>query len=100
MKFKKKSEKYNNFLAIYSILLRIGILEKGLKNHKNIFYSGTNKSAAMQSVVELIEGLPGDQIYESGTLDGLMKLLGENNETTMGSYDELATFVDSLDKGM
>ena len=53
----------------------------------------------MQAVMEMIEDLPGDHVFESGTLDGLMKLMDDNKETAIGSYDEFATFIDGLDKG-
>ena len=49
--------------------------------------------------MELVDNLPGEHVFEAGTLEGLMKLMGENNETAIGSYDEFATFIDSLDKG-
>lgn len=63
-------------------------------------YTGTNKSAALQKVMDLVENIPGrEHIFEAGTLEGLMKLMLENNETAIGSYDEFATFIDSLDKG-
>ena len=65
-----------------------------------IFYiSGTNKSAALQAVMNLIENIDGDHIFECGTLEGLMKSMEGNKETTLGCYDEFATFIDSLDKG-
>ena len=38
-------------------------------------------------------------VFESGTLEGLMKALSDNNSTMMGVYDEFSTFHDSLDKG-
>ena len=50
--------------------------------------------------MELIENIKGEHVFESGTIEGLMKLLGDNNETAIGVYDEFATFIDSLDKGM
>ena len=53
----------------------------------------------MNAIVELMEEIKGDHIYESGTLEGLMKLMGDNNETAMGTFDEFAKFIDSLDRG-
>ena len=48
--------------------------------------------------MDLVENIPGrEHIFEAGTLEGLMKLMLENNETAIGSYDEFATFIDSLD---
>ena len=50
--------------------------------------------------MDLVESIPGrEHVFEAGTLEGLMKLMLENNETAIGSYDEFATFIDSLDKG-
>lgn len=37
--------------------------------------------------------------FESGTLEGLMKEMEENNGSVIGVFDEFATFRDSLDRG-
>lgn len=65
--------------------------------------SGTNKSAAMSSVMSMVGEIKNaygsDHTFESGTLHGLMKLMIENNDTALGTYDELLTFLDGMDKG-
>ena len=65
--------------------------------------SGTNKSAALNSVISLVNDIRNEfgqeHIFESGTLEGLMKAMSENNGCTLGCYDEFATFLDGLDKG-
>ena len=66
----------------------------------DFYFPGTNKSAALSTVLHLIEELEGDHIFECGTLEGLMKSMVDNNETMLGTYDEFATFIDGLDKGM
>ena len=38
-------------------------------------------------------------LFESGTLEVLMKTMFENNNSTIGVFDEFSTFVDSIDKG-
>jgi hypothetical protein len=50
-------------------------------------------------VYELHNEFGQEHIFESGTLEGLMKAMSENNGTSLGIYDEFATFLDGLDKG-
>ena len=39
-------------------------------------------------------------IYRGGTLDGLMKMMTENNETAVGIFDELYSYLDNIDRGV
>ena len=66
--------------------------------------SGTNKSASMQIILDIVNGIEnqhGDasHTFDSGTLEGLMQSMRANNGCIMGCYDEFATFNDNLDKG-
>ena len=65
---------------------------------------GTNKSGALRKVVEELdkvvnESLSGEHSFESGTMEGLMKAISDNNGTILGIYDEFSTFLDNMDKG-
>ena len=54
----------------------------------------------MLDMLEEVENELGvDHTFDSGTLEGLMKGMIENNNTLFGVFDELATFNDGLDKG-
>ena len=68
-----------------------------------IFSQGTNKSGSLKAVLkafEEFESIKNTQgQFESGTLEGLMKNLEENGGSSIGIFDEFATFKDSLDKG-
>jgi hypothetical protein len=68
-----------------------------------LFYLGTNKSGAMRRVVTALACVENDNsdshFFESGTMEGLMKTLCQNNGTLVGVYDEFSTLIDSLDKG-
>ena len=40
-----------------------------------------------------------EHMFETGTLDGLVKTLMRNNNTAVGLYDEIGTFNDGMDRG-
>ena len=66
--------------------------------------SGTNKSSALKTVMNLfhdIQNQSGDHshTFDSGTMDGLLKRLRENDRCILASHDEFSTFNDSIDKG-
>ena len=53
----------------------------------------------MEVLTQIITDEQSQSIYRGGTLDGLMKLIGENNGVALGAFDELCTFTDNIDKG-
>lgn len=66
--------------------------------------SGTNKSASLQLITDIVNGIQNknanaDHLFDSGTLDGLMQCLRLNGDCMMGCHDEFASFNDNLDKG-
>lgn len=64
--------------------------------------SGTNKSGSLSLVKKLIEGLKmkrKQKCFDSGTLEGLLNTLRENDGSVFAAVDEFSTFLDSLDRG-
>ena len=64
--------------------------------------SGTNKSGSLNIVKRLVESIPNNatqKLFDSGTLEGLLKTLRENNGSVLACIDEFSTFMDNLDKG-
>ena len=65
--------------------------------------SGTNKSgslAIMQEVVEALyyEDKSKQHIFDSGTMEGLMSTLKNNDGSLLCAVDEFSTFLDAMDK--
>lgn len=64
---------------------------------------GTNKSASLRRIVKELEKVPNgnfeSHLFESGTMEGLMKSMTQNNGSLMGVYDEFSTLIDNIDKG-
>ena len=73
--------------------------------------SGTNKSGSLATMQAVMESLctvyqqgsaapsRGKQvIYDSGTMEGLMTAMNENNGSVLCAVDEFSSFVDSMDK--
>ena len=66
--------------------------------------SGTNKSGALGIFSDLLNEVKnsfesGCHTFDSGTLEGLLKAMKENNESILCVNDEFATFTDNLDRG-
>ena len=65
--------------------------------------SGSNKTSCTNFFIDILEGIKNvknaEHMYETGTLDGLVKTLMKNNNTALGLYDEIGTFNDGMDKG-
>eukprot|EP00111_Clytia_hemisphaerica_P007161 TCONS_00020809-protein len=66
--------------------------------------SGTNKSASLKIILDMIssiDNLSGNlpHTFDTGTLEGLMKSLQDNDGCLMAVHDEFASFNDALDKG-
>ena len=65
--------------------------------------SGSNKTSSIRFFIDILHGIKNvnnaEHMYETGTLDGLVKTLMKNNNTAVGLYDEIGTFNDGLDKG-
>ena len=64
--------------------------------------SGTNKSAALKKVTDMVFSIenpnPGGHLFDTGTSEGLMKAMHDNNGTILSSKDEFASFNDNFDK--
>lgn len=67
--------------------------------------SGTNKSSCIALFRNMIENLPKlpdlfdkDPLFDSGTMEGLMASLIDNNESVLCAIDEFGTFLDAMDK--
>ena len=67
--------------------------------------SGTNKSSCISLFRKIIEKLPSppelydkDPLFDSGTMEGLMASLIDNNGAVLCAIDEFSTFNDSMDK--
>ena len=64
--------------------------------------SGTNKTACLQLLLDILDSIPNvydaQHTYETGTLDGLVRTLNNNDSCAIGLYDEISTFNDGLDK--
>ena len=64
--------------------------------------SGTNKTACIQLLLDILDSIPNvydaQHTYETGTLDGLVRTLNNNDSCAIGLYDEISTFNDGLDK--
>ena len=64
---------------------------------------GTWKTAYLNSFSNMLDDIKNangsDHTFESGTIDGLMKAMVENQGCIVGLFDEFSTFNDSLDKG-
>ena len=66
--------------------------------------SGTNKSASLKIIMDLIDSIENKSgniphTFDSGSLEGLMKSMIENDGCMLGVHDEFAAFNDALDKG-
>ena len=67
--------------------------------------SGTNKSASLQLVTDLLNNIDNinndkaSHLFDSGTMEGLMQAMRLNNGCILGCHDEFACFNDNLDKG-
>ena len=70
-----------------------------------IFILGTNKSASLRMLVTEVEGIENENndieshTFVSGTMEGLMKAMHENNDSILGVFDEFSTLIDNIDKG-
>ena len=62
--------------------------------------SGTNKSGSLSIVKKIVDSLPTNKMstFDSGTLEGLMSALSQNDGCMLSAVDEFTTFLDSLDK--
>ena len=62
--------------------------------------SGTNKTGSLSMVRRLVEGIKSTKqnIFDTGTIEGLMSTLRENDGAVITMVDEFSTFIDSLDK--
>ena len=67
--------------------------------------SGTNKSSCIsllrsiiQSLRTLDDGHDKQHIFDSGTIEGLMSTLNENNGSVLCAVDEFSSFLDAMDK--
>ena len=65
--------------------------------------SGSNKTACTNFFIDMLDDIENiygaEHMYETGTLDGLVKTLLRNDNTAVGLYDEICTFNDGMDKG-
>ena len=66
--------------------------------------SGTNKSASLKLILDMINSIENKSgnlphTFDTGTLEGLMKSMKDNDGCFMTIHDEFASFNDSLDKG-
>ena len=65
--------------------------------------SGSNKTGCLNFFTELLDTVNNidgaDHTWESGSLEGLLKAMKENNGCVLGFFDEFSNFNDSLDKG-
>ena len=62
--------------------------------------SGTNKSGSLSLIKKIVDSLPTAKVttFDSGTLEGLLSALIQNNGSLLSMVDEFTTFLDSLDK--
>ena len=63
--------------------------------------SGTNKSAALKKVTDIVFDIKnpnGGHLFDTGTLEGLMKGMQDNNGCILSANDEFASFNDSFEK--
>ena len=62
--------------------------------------SGTNKSGSLSLIKRFIDSLPTEKVttFDSGTLEGLLSALIQNDGCLLSMVDEFTTFLDSLDK--
>ena len=64
--------------------------------------SGTNKSAALKKVTDMVMGIenpnPGTHVFDTGTTEGLMKAMYDNGGTILSPKDEFASFNDAFEK--
>ena len=67
--------------------------------------SGTNKSSCVTLIRNIINNLPklgncedSQHIFDSGTMEGLMSTLTENNGSVLCAVDEFSSFLDAIDK--
>ena len=62
-----------------------------------------NKSASLRKVVSEMENIENENAeghsFESGTMEGLMKAMLQNNGSILGLFDEFSTLIDNIDKG-
>ena len=83
-------------------------LEDGMHKEPVLLYglvggrSGTNKSAALKKITDMISNLENPRgmphVFDTGTAEGLMKAMADNNGTIMASKDEFASFNDNFEK--
>ena len=62
--------------------------------------SGTNKSGSLSLIKKLVDSLPPTKVttFDSGTLEGLLSALIQNDGCLLSMVDEFSTFLDTLDK--
>ena len=63
--------------------------------------SGTNKSASLNKILNMIlniENPKGNHDFDTGTLEGLMKGMSNNNQCIFSTNDEFATFYEAMEK--
>ena len=61
--------------------------------------SGTNKSAALGRIADMVDEIVPNSIFDSGTMDGLAKSLEANKGSVISINDEFSNFMDNLDAG-
>ena len=61
--------------------------------------SGTNKSAALGCIADMVEDIRPASTFDSGTIDGLMRSLNKNKRSVLSVNDEFANFIENLDCG-
>ena len=67
----------------------------------NNLISATNKTGALSEVIANMTDMGMRAgMYRGGTFDGLMKMMTENNDTAVGVFDELYSFLDNIDRGV
>ena len=60
--------------------------------------SGTNKTGVLKLFQGMVENITGTVIFDSGTNDGLIMALKDNNGCCLTLQDEFANFMENLDK--
>ena len=64
--------------------------------------SGTNKTGSLFTIEDVMESLVKNDerqhVFNTGTMEGLMSTLQENNGSVLCAVDEFSTFLDNLDK--
>ena len=83
-------------------------LEDGTHDEPVLLYalvggrSGTNKSAALRKITDMVMEIEnsnaGTHVFDTGTSEGLMKAMYDNRGTILSPKDEFASFNDAFDK--